>query len=134
MSKREKTRPQVSMRTEDDYLQAELRLAQAMGLKPKRFHPHISPPFSPVKGAWVTEDGTPLPAWARDDGAAFAAMVKFQCFPSSSTGDIFIQWGIDFECVDEQVARHVSYQDALRYAITVAATECANQRHQRFPA
>ena len=134
MSKREKTRPQVEMRTEDDYLQAELRLSQAMGHKPKRFHPHISPPFSPVKGAWVPAEGTPLPAWARDDGAAFKAMVMFQCYPSSSTQDIFIQWGIDFECVDEAVARHASPEAALRYAITLAATECANQRHHRLPA
>jgi hypothetical protein len=57
-------------------------------------------------------------------------MTQFQCYPSASNSEeIFIQSGIDLDCVLVPVKEHPSYELAVRYAVCLAATSIANSKH-----
>jgi hypothetical protein len=121
----------ATVKTNADYIQAEFDLSVAMGLKPKKFDASKSPASSSVVGTWVDQSGNALPAWVRDKAATFTAMATFQCFPSPSLQpEVFIQWGYDLESVMVPVAEHATFEDALAYAVTLAATEAANRKSQ----
>lgn len=116
-------------RTAAEYIQAEFDLSKAMGLHPKKFKSDVLAENSSIMGTWIGRGGVALPAWARDNGAAFHIMALHELFPAGGIGEIvYIQWGIDLEDLAEPVARHESKEAAIRYAVTVAAAEYLQNR------